>query len=281
MTGTAVPLAAAVQMHSGDDVAENIEQARGLLEEASAKGAALAVLPENFALMPKRSREKTAIAEQPGEGPIQTFLSETAERLELWIVAGSLPLVSPDHRRTYGASLVFDPTGALSAVYRKIHLFDVDLADSKESYRESRSMYPGDEVVVVPTSLGKLGLSICYDLRFPELYRELVDAGATLLSVPAAFTETTGRAHWHTLLRARAVENLAYVIAPGQTGTHPDGRSTYGHSVIVDPWGKVLGELEEGSGVVVAPVDLDRVERLRKEFPALVNRRLSGAQAVP
>jgi len=268
-------------MQSGDDVAENLEQAHGLLEEASTRGAALAVLPENFALMPKRSREKTAIAEQPGEGPIQTFLSETAERLGLWIVAGSLPLVSPDSRRTYGASLVFDPAGALNAVYRKIHLFDVDLADSKESYRESRSMYPGDEVVVVPTALGKLGLSICYDLRFPELYRELVDAGATLLSVPAAFTATTGRAHWHTLLRARAIENLAYVIAPGQTGTHPDGRSTYGHSVIVDPWGNVLGELEEGSGVVVAPIDPERVERLRREFPALANRRLSGTRADP
>lgn len=276
MTGTGVLKAAAVQMHSGDDVADNLEQARGLLEEASGKGATLAVLPENFALMPKRSREKTAIAEQPGEGPIQAFLSETAARLDLWIVAGSLPLVSPDSQRTYGASLVFDPAGALSAVYRKIHLFDVDLADSQESYRESRSMYPGDDVVVVPTPLGTLGLSICYDLRFPELYRELVDAGATLLSVPAAFTETTGRAHWHTLLKARAVENLAYVIAPGQTGTHPDGRSTYGHSVIVDPWGKVLGELESGSGVVVAPIDLDRVKRLRREFPALANRRLSG-----
>jgi len=278
---TGVTAAAAVQMQSGDDVAENLEQAHGLLEEASTRGAALAVLPENFALMPKRSREKTAIAEQPGEGPIQTFLSETAERLGLWIVAGSLPLVSPDSRRTYGASLVFDPAGALNAVYRKIHLFDVDLADSKESYRESRSMYPGDEVVVVPTALGKLGLSICYDLRFPELYRELVDAGATLLSVPAAFTATTGRAHWHTLLRARAIENLAYVIAPGQTGTHPDGRSTYGHSVIVDPWGNVLGELEEGSGVVVAPIDPERVERLRREFPALANRRLSGTRADP
>jgi len=276
VTGTGVLKAAAVQMHSGDDVADNLEQARGLLEEASGKGATLAVLPENFALMPKRSREKTAIAEQPGEGPIQAFLSETAARLDLWIVAGSLPLVSPDSQRTYGASLVFDPAGALSAVYRKIHLFDVDLADSQESYRESRSMYPGDDVVVVPTPLGTLGLSICYDLRFPELYRELVDAGATLLSVPAAFTETTGRAHWHTLLKARAVENLAYVIAPGQTGTHPDGRSTYGHSVIVDPWGKVLGELESGSGVVVAPIDLDRVKRLRREFPALANRRLSG-----
>ena len=279
MTEGRVPLAAAVQMQSGDDVAGNLEQARGLLEEASAKGAALAVLPENFALMAKRSREKTAIAEQPGKGPIQAFLAETARSLDLWIVAGSLPLVSPDARRTYGASLVFDPDGTLKAVYRKIHLFDVDLADSNESYRESRSMYPGDDIVVVPTPLGTLGLSICYDLRFPELYRELVDAGATVLSVPAAFTETTGRAHWHTLLKARAVENLAYVIAPGQTGTHPDERRTYGHSVIVDPWGKVLGELEQGSGVVVAPIDLARTERLRKEFPALTNRRLSGAQS--
>ncbi|MEM8816349.1 MAG: carbon-nitrogen hydrolase family protein [Pseudomonadota bacterium] len=275
MTDTA-PLAAAVQMQSGEEVAANLELADGLLAEAAAQGACLAVLPENFALMPKRSRQKTAAAETPGRGPIQSFLAEAAVRHGLWVVAGSLPLASPDSRRTYGASLVFDTHGECRAIYRKIHLFDVDLADSAESYRESRSMYPGDEPVTLDTPLGTLGLSVCYDLRFPELYRELVDAGAELFTVPAAFTETTGRAHWHTLLKARAIENLAYVIAPGQTGVHADGRSTYGHSLIVDPWGRITAELDSGSGVAVAAIDLPSVRKLRREFPALANRRLAS-----
>ncbi len=266
--------AAAVQMNSSDDVAANLALTDELLGEAAGRGAEIAVLPENFALMARRSRQKTDIAEVPGEGPIQAFLSEAAQRHGLWIVAGSLPLKSPDAERTFGACLVVDDTGRRRDIYRKIHLFDVDLADSDESYRESRSMYPGDEPVVVKTPFGTLGLTICYDLRFPELFRHLVDQGATLFTVPAAFTETTGRAHWHTLLRARAVENLAWVVAPGQVGTHPDDRSTFGHSLIVDPWGKVVAEVEEGNGVAVAEIDPARVDRLRREFPALDNRRL-------
>ncbi len=267
--------AAAVQMNSSDDVAANLELADRLLGYAASHGAELAVLPENFALMPRRARAKVEIAEVPGEGPIQDFLSAAAERHGLWIVAGSIPLKSPDAERTFGACLVVDDTGRRRDIYRKIHLFDVDLADSDESYRESRSMYPGDEPVVVKTPFGTLGLTICYDLRFPELFRHLVDQGATLFTVPAAFTETTGRAHWHTLLRARAVENLAWVIAPGQVGTHADGRATYGHSLIVDPWGKVVAEVDhQGNGVAVAEIDPGRVDRLRREFPALDNRRL-------
>lgn len=261
-------------MNSGDDVSANLELAERLLAEAASRGAELAVLPENFALMPRRAREKTRIAEVPGEGPIQAFLADAAQRHQIWIVAGSMPLKSPDAERTFGACLVVDDTGRRRDIYRKIHLFDVDLADSEESYRESRSMYPGDEPVVVKTPFGILGLTICYDLRFPELFRHLVDQGAAIFSVPAAFTETTGRAHWHTLLRARAVENLAWVIAPGQVGTHPDGRSTFGHSLIVDPWGKVAAEVDEGNGIATAEIDPGRVERLRREFPALDNRRL-------
>ena len=274
MTNNPPFLAAAVQMNSGDDVAANLELADRLLGESASRGATLAVLPENFALMPRRAREKTGIAEVPGEGPIQAFLADAARRHGLWIVAGSMPLKSPDALRTFGACLVVDDTGRRRDIYRKIHLFDVDLADSEESYRESRSMYPGDEPVVVKTPFGILGLTICYDLRFPELFRHLVDQGATIFSVPAAFTQTTGRAHWHTLLRARAVENLAWVIAPGQVGTHPDGRSTFGHSLIVDPWGQLAAEVDDGNGVAIAEIDPGRVDRLRREFPALDNRRL-------
>ncbi len=271
--------AAAVQMNSADEVAANLELADRLLGEAARRGAGLAVLPENFALMPRRSRAKTDIAEVPGEGPIQAFLADAARRHGLWIVAGSIPLKSPDAERTFGACLVVDDTGRRRDIYRKIHLFDVDLADSDESYRESRSMYPGDEPVVVKTPFGVLGLTICYDLRFPELFRHLVDQGATIFTVPAAFTETTGRAHWHTLLRARAIENLAWVIAPGQVGTHADGRATFGHSLIVDPWGKIAAEVEDGNGIAVAEIDPGRIDRLRREFPALENRRLDQAAA--
>lgn len=271
--------AAAVQMNGTHDVDANLALVDELLGDAAGQGAALAVLPENFPLMPERSRQKTAIAEEPGDGPIQAFLANAAKRHGLWIVAGSMPLKSPDVERTFGACLVIDDTGRRRDIYRKIHLFDVDLAEAEESYRESRSMYPGDEPVAVKSPFGIIGLTICYDLRFPELYRYLVQQGATMFTVPAAFTATTGRAHWHTLLKARAIENLAWVIAPGQVGTHADGRSTYGHSLIVDPWGTIVAEVEEGNGVAVAEIDPDRVGRLRREFPALDNRRLAPETA--
>jgi nitrilase len=263
-------------MNSGADVAANLDLADELLRTAAAEDCKLAVLPENFALMGERGKDKAAIAEEPGEGPVQTFLSDAATRYGLWIVGGSLPLVSPEieQQRVYGACPVYDERGALRAMYRKIHLFDVDLAEGVESYRESNSMLPGDEVVALETPLGRMGLSICYDLRFPELYRQLVDDGATFFTVPAAFTATTGAAHWHTLLRTRAIENLAYVIAPGQYGEHPDGRSTYGHSLICDPWGRIVAEQTSGKGVVAGEMDLELIAKLRREFPALDNRRL-------
>jgi nitrilase len=225
--------------------------------------------------MPERGRDKARHAEHPGGGPIQDFLADAARRYGIWIVAGSLPLVSPAiaDERVYGACAVYDAKGEQRALYRKIHLFDVDLIDKQESYRESNSMYPGDEVVTVDTPCGRMGLTICYDLRFPEMFRKLVDAGATVFSVPAAFTATTGEAHWHTLLRARAIENLAYVIAPGQYGNHPDNRSTYGHSLICDPWGRILAESAEGNCIVAADIDPELPARLRSEFPALDNRR--------
>ncbi|MEM6511792.1 MAG: carbon-nitrogen hydrolase family protein [Pseudomonadota bacterium] len=267
---------AALQLNSQQDVDANLQQIRELLERAADDGVRIAVLPENFALMPERGRDKNAVAENEGDGPIQQFLAERAAALGLWIVGGSLPLRSPDEQRVYGASVVFDDRGATRAVYRKIHLFDVDLGDSGESYRESHSMYPGDTPVCVDTPAGRLGLTICYDLRFPELFRRLLDDGAEWFTVPAAFTQTTGAAHWHVLLRTRAVENLAWVVAPGQTGRHPDGRSTYGHSLICDPWGQVVAERDSTVGFVAANIDPAAQAGLRREFPALNNRRLTG-----
>ncbi|MEO1204594.1 MAG: carbon-nitrogen hydrolase family protein, partial [Pseudomonadota bacterium] len=202
------------------------------------------------------------------------FLRDTATRHGLWIVSGSIPLASPEPGRVYGACPVIDDTGAMRALYRKIHLFDIDLPDANESYRESNSMYPGDDIVTCDTPAGRLGLSICYDVRFPELYRRLVDDGATWFTVPAAFTLVTGKAHWHTLLKARAIENLSWVVAPGQGGEHPDGRSTYGHSLIVDPWGRILAELAEGEGFITATIDLELQAKLRRDAPMLGNRRL-------
>ena len=265
---------AAIQMNSGADVSQNLDLAGTLLREAASDGCTLAVLPENFALMPEQGRDKARHAENPGEGPIQAFLADTAAELGLWIIAGSMPVVSPESERVYGASLAVDDDGRTRAIYRKIHLFDVDLPDREESYRESHSMYPGDEPVTVMTPAGRIGVTICYDLRFPELFRTLVDEGASVFTVPAAFTAVTGKAHWHTLLRARAIENLAYVIAPGQFGRHPDDRETFGHSLIVDPWGQIIAEQAEGNCVVAADIDPEEPAKLRERFPALANRRL-------
>lgn len=267
---------AAIQMNSGADVEHNLQVAGALLDAAAQDGCKLAVLPENFALMPERGRDKVKHAETPANGPIQAFLAECSQRNGIWIIGGSMPLESPelDAGRVFGACPVYDSSGTQRAIYRKIHLFDVDLADASQSYRESRSMFPGDDVVSVDTPAGRIGLSICYDLRFPELYRRLIEAGACLFTVPAAFTVPTGEAHWHTLLRARAIENLAYVVAAGQYGEHPDRRSTYGHSLIIDPWGRILAEQAAGDGFIAADIDLAQQQKLRNDFPALRNRRL-------
>ena len=265
---------AALQMNSQSDVQENLSLADRLFADAAAAGCELAALPENFALMPEKGRDKAHHAEQPGAGPIQDFLADAAQRHGLWIVAGSMPLVSPEAERVYGACPVYDPEGEQRALYRKIHLFDVKLPDRQESYQESWSMYAGEDPVTVDTPAGTIGLTICYDVRFPELFRRLVDDGATLFTVPAAFTRMTGKAHWKTLLQARAIENLAYVIAPGQYGEHPDNRATHGHTMIIDPWGRVLAEQAEGNCAVIADIDPAAPARLRSEFPALQNRRL-------
>ncbi len=268
--------AAAIQMNSGPDVQQNLQTIDGLLEDAASREVSIAFLPENFAIMGAQDEDKLAYAEEPGSGPIQNFIAATARRHKLWVVAGSLPLISPQEGKCYGASIVYDGEGSASPVYRKIHLFDVDLPGRDEWYRESATMDCGDDLVVVPSPLGQLGLSICYDLRFPELYRCLVDDGATVFSIPAAFTAATGKAHWHSLLRARAIENLTYVIAAGQHGTHASGRRTFGHSAIISPWGQIIADLEVGDGVVIADIDTALPGRLRAEFPVLEHRRIGG-----
>jgi nitrilase len=270
---------AAIQMTSVDDVGANLDAAAALLREAARAGARLAVLPENFAFMGRHDRDKLAHREADGAGPIQDRLAALARELDLWIVAGTLPIRVEGQERVYAACCVYDSDGARVARYDKIHLFDIEVPDGGgERYRESATIAPGRlHPVVVDTPVGRVGLSVCYDIRFPELYRALAQAGAEVLVVPAAFTVKTGEAHWELLLRARAVENLCYVVAPGQCGTHPSGRATYGHSLIVEPWGGVLGMRESGPGVVVAARDAARQAELRQGFPALSHRRLQTA----
>lgn len=267
-----MPLVAAIQMTSGPDVPANLREAHGLLEEAARRGAQLAALPENFAFMGLSDRDKRGVAEGDGEGPVQDFLAQSARRLGIWILGGTVPLRGAADGRVAAACLVYDSAGERRARYDKIHLFDIQVPARSESYRESANVAPGSEPVVVETPVGRLGLSVCYDVRFPELFRKLSAAGAELFAVPSAFTEPTGRAHWETLLRARAIENLCWLIAPAQSGFHPNGRETYGDSMIVDHWGNVLDRLPRGRGCVVAEIDLERQRRDRRSFPSLTHR---------
>lgn len=263
---------AAIQMTSGPDVAMNLEQVRPLLEDAAGRGAQVAVVPENFAFMGLRDADKRAVAEPEGSGPIQDFLAATASRLRMWIVGGTIPLQAGDDGRVAAASVVYDADGKRVARYDKIHLFDVDIPGRAERYRESAHVAPGSETVVVDTPVGRIGLSVCYDVRFPELFRRLSTAGAQILTVPSAFTGPTGRAHWEILMCARAIENLCYVVAPAQSGFHPNGRETYGDSLIVDYWGRVVQRLPRGRGCIVAQLDLERQAEVRRNFPALEHR---------
>lgn len=270
---------AAVQMASGTGVADNLATAEALLREAAAGGARVALLPENFALMPRRDADRRALAEEDGAGPVQDALARLARELSLCVIAGSLQLRNGPGERVSQACLAWDERGERIARYDKIHLFDVDVPGKGEAYRESAHMAPGRRVVAIDTPAGRCGLSICYDLRFPELYRALLDAGAEWFVVPAAFTVPTGEAHWHVLLRARAIENLAHVVAAGQSGLHANGRSTYGHSLVIDHWGRVLAERAEGAGVVLAPIDRAAQAEARRSFPALAHRVLRAATA--
>jgi nitrilase len=268
--------AAVVQMVSGSEVAANLASAGRLIAQAAQAGASLVALPENFALLGRREQDKLAVAEDDGAGPIQDFLADAAARHGIHLVGGTLPLRGADPARVRAACLLHGPDGRRLARYDKIHLFDVNVgADGAERYRESASIEPGTDIVAVDTELGRIGLAVCYDLRFPELFRALLARGADILVLPSAFTETTGAAHWHLLCRTRAVENLSYVLAPGQGGLHDNGRRTYGHSLIAGPWGEVLAECtQNGEGVACASVDLAALHSVRTRFPALQHRRL-------
>ena len=264
---------AAIQMVSGTEVAANLVEAGRLIERAAEAGARLVVLPENFALMPLKETDRLAAAEAEGKGPIQEFLAAAARRYGIWLVGGTIPLRANVGKRVRAACLLFDDRGTRAARYDKIHLFDVELGDG-ERYRESISIEPGDTPAAAPTPYGTLGLTICYDVRFPELFRRLLDAGAEIYTVPSAFTLQTGRAHWEVLLRARAIENLAYVVAPDQSGRHANGRETYGDSMIVSPWGEILQRQAHGPGVVTADCDLERLRALRVRLPSIEHRKI-------
>lgn len=263
--------AAAVQMLASDDKAANLREAEHWLREAAAQGARLVALPEVFLWRGEKRRERECAETIPG--PSSAKLAELARELGIYLLGGSILEEIPGSHKAYNTSLLFDPEGNIAGCYRKIHLFDVDLANGT-SLRESATREHGDQIVAVKTKLGVMGLTVCYDLRFPELYRRLAGREVDIIFVPSAFTAYTGAAHWEVLLRARAIENQVYVIAPDQFGKSANSFATYGHSMIVDPWGRVLSELADGAGVVSAEIDLDYLARVRAELPSLNHRRL-------
>lgn len=266
---------AAIQMTTSADVADNLAQAGRLLAEAAERGAVVAALPENFAFMGLHDADKRAVAEADGAGPIQDFLAQAARRHRMMVIGGTMPLrIEGGDGRVAAASLVFDADGNRVARYDKIHLFDVDLPDVAETYRESAHVAPGARPQLIDTPAGRLGMAVCYDVRFPELFRHLCAAGAEWFVLPSAFTAPTGEAHWETLLRARAIENLAFVVAPAQSGRHANGRLTHGDTMIVDYWGHVLARRVDGPGPVVAEFDRTAQAGARAHFPALRHRRL-------
>lgn len=266
-------IAAAVQMTSGPDLAANLDATEALVVEAANRGAKLVLLPENFAFMGIGERDKLAVMEPDGRGQIQDFLASTARRYALWLVGGSVPICSAHLNKAYAACLIYGPDGTLKGRYDKIHLFDVDIPGTAESYRESDTIAAGHKPLVLDTPIGKIGVAICYDIRFPEFIRLLSVQGLEILLVPAAFTAHTGTAHWEVLLRARAIENQCYVIAANQVGTHANGRKTYGHSMIIDPWGTVLTRRDRDPGICLASLDLRVLERVRLAFPVLTHRK--------
>lgn len=265
---------ACIQMASGPQVGANLLEAERLIGMAVDKGARLVVLPENFAIMGKMESDKVAVREADGSGPIQDFLSQQSRRHGIWLVGGTVPLQAQSDKKIRAACLLYDAQGKRVVRYDKIHLFDVSVVESDERYTESETIEAGDQAVVVDTPFGRLGLAVCYDLRFPELFRTLIDQGVEIIALPSAFTAITGKAHWEVLVRARAIENLSYVLAAAQGGYHVNGRETYGHSMIVDPWGQVMNELANGSGLVCAQLDMKRLKSVRRTFPCLEHRNI-------
>lgn len=257
--------AAVVQLTSSANIQNNLNKIESFFREAHDQDAHLIVLPENFAYMGMKEMDKLNIAETEGEGVIQQAISQLAKRYALWVIAGTIPIRTRNNR-VRASSIVFDSQGRQVARYDKIHLFDVQVSE-QEKHQESLTVEPGDQVITVDTPIGCVGLSVCYDLRFPELYQQLLLKGAEIFSIPSAFTAVTGAAHWEVLLRARAIENLCYVLAANQCSIHENGRHTHGHSMIVEPWGKILGERTDQEGVVVVDIDLQRLKHLRQQFP--------------
>lgn len=261
---------ACIQLCSGDDMAANIAHVQNWVAQASGMGAQLVALPENAFLMEDPKGERSRMME--AGHPALAACSQLAQQHGVWLLAGSVAIWDEARQKRFNRSYLYNPQGKVAAQYDKIHLFDVTLAGG-ESYRESDSMIAGDRLVLADTDFGRLGLTICYDVRFPQLHRALAKQGAQILAVPAAFTQTTGEAHWHVLLRARAIETGCYVIAPAQHGVHPGGRRTYGHSLIIDPWGKIIAEAQDGEGIITAEVDTALVERVRTQIPSLQHDR--------
>lgn len=266
---------AAIQMASGPNVKANLAEAEKLIKIAVQQEAELVVLPENFAIMGLAETDKVKVAEDVGSGLLQDFLQEQAKKHNIWLVGGTIPIRSSEPDKVLAACLLLNSQGEQVARYDKIHLFDVTIEASNESYTESETITPGDKIVVVDTPFGRLGLAVCYDLRFPELFRAMIDLGMEVCVLPSAFTSLTGRVHWESLLRSRAIENLSYIIAADQGGYHVGGRETHGDSMIIDPWGSVLNRLPHGAGVVVADIDIARLEHTRKMFPALNHKRFT------
>lgn len=274
-TGLSSYRVAALQMVSTPVRERNLVEAEQLIAEAAAQGAQLVLLPEYFCFMGFKDTDKIAVREPHGDGPIQRLLSDAARRHDVWVIGGTLPLVAPEPERVLNTTLVFDPQGAEVARYDKIHLFSFEKGE--ESFDEARTIRPGDTVRTFDAPFGRVGLSVCYDLRFPELYRRMGDCA--LMVVPSAFTYTTGRAHWETLLRARAVENQCYVLAAAQGGKHENGRRTWGHSMLIDPWGEIVAVRDEGAGAVVGDIDLARIQEVRTSLPAWRHRVLDEPRA--
>lgn len=266
---------AAIQMASGTNVSANLIEVSKQIVSAAQAGAELIVLPESFAIMGFDDAEQVKIAEDEGVGPIQDFLSEQAKNNKVWLISGTIPIKSALENKVYAACMVYNDKGELVSRYNKIHLFDAHLKITKESYDESETVVAGNQVVVVDSPFGKIGIAICYDLRFPELFRQLVLQGAEIIVVPSAFTAITGKAHWEVLLRSRAIENLCHVVASAQGGYHVNGRETHGDSMIIDPWGTVLDRLPNGSGYVMAEIDSENTKKIRQNFPVLQHRKIS------
>lgn len=266
-------ICAAIQMASGPQVNANLLEAEKQIADAAKAGAKLVALPENFAIMGMNEYDKVQVREVDGAGPIQEFLAGVAQKYQVWVIGGTIPMAAEADNKVRATCLIYNEKGDRVARYDKVHLFDVSVPDSAEQYRESDSVEAGDESCVIDTPFGRMGISVCYDLRFPEFFRSMTKKGLDIIVIPSAFTAKTGAAHWEILLRARAIENLCYVIAPNQGGFHVNGRQTFGHSMIVDPWGVVLDCHKSGPGFVAAEIDKSRLDKMRSAFPALEHRR--------